>query len=85
MDGSYEGGQGVDVWWGRGPGLINIRLKALGRRVGVLKKKEQINKEEGYSGKWKDGEQEMCVLDTKFRDKRTKVGPRKRGKKMLWM
>lgn len=52
--------------------------------VGVLKKKEQISKEEGDSGKWKDGEQEMCVLDTKFRDKRTKVGPRKRGK-MLWM
>ena len=50
----------------------------------MLKKKEQISKEEGDSGKWKDGEQEMCVLDTKFRDKRTKVGPRKRGK-MLWM
>ena len=32
MDGSYEGGQGVDVWWGRRPGLINIRLKALERQ-----------------------------------------------------
>lgn len=50
----------------------------------MLKRKEQISKEEGDSRKWKDGEQGMCNFDTKFRDKRTKVGPRKR-EKMLWM
>lgn len=49
----------------------------------MLKRKEQISKEEGDSRKWKDGEQGMCNFDTKFRDKRTKVGPRKRGKNAL--
>ena len=53
---------------------VNIYLiKGTGETgVGVLKKKEQISKEQGDSRKWKDGEQEMCALDTKFRDKKNK-------------
>lgn len=69
-------------------------IKATGETgVGVLKKKEQISKEEGDSRRWKDGEQEMCALDTKFIDKknkdavkkkrRTKMESRKRGKNAL--
>lgn len=49
--------------------------------VGVLKKKEQISKEEGDSRKWKDGEQEMCALDMKFRHKKNKGGAQEEGKK----
>lgn len=71
-------------------------IKATGETgVGVLKKKEQISKEEGDSRRWKDGEQEMCALDTKFIDKKNKDAVKKkkeeqrwspgRGEKMLWM
>lgn len=58
MDGSYEGGQGVDVWWGEA-GLMNDRLKALGRQ-GRGAEEKGTNKQGGRdSSEMKDGEQGM--------------------------
>lgn len=42
----------------------------------MLKRKEQISKEEGIAGNGKMGSRECVILTRKFRDKRTKVGQR---------